>query len=484
MAQFDKWRERFGISDKDLSNASASSGVDALRWCLMNGKIAEPEYIEWAMKNFELPSVSGDFFTAPSDQAFWKRVKGVHAWSPSFFPLADWDGILLIACLEPPQDFELAQPHQFVLASVRHLLLLWSALNPATEATGPILAPVKVSTFIDPFAVIGSVPAGALELPDGFVMNPSVSAAEMSEAVTGISVLGDLKEMSDLVPDGLTLSGSTAVTHPEELRSPVKVDPLDLPEGMLFSADELSGKHGKDNLTATSTSANIAPTPVLVDESARQAPKPPPPPPIKSAQTPTFAFAPEVDENTQSDIDGTDDEHDGLPRRAPGTSTGFTISNIESRPISSARSLDELAAIALVHVLKTFDGAMLLKLDGEALKPWKWSELMTAPKNAAFAAAELTSPSIFRVVSRTHLPYHGYVSTSTINDAFFAAFSSSGKPPPQVTLVPILWEKQCLGMVMGVGKKPLSYKSVLPPLERIADDVGQVLSHIKHSTAA
>lgn len=494
----------------------------------MNGKIAEPEYIEWAMTNFDLPSVSGDFFTTPPDLNFWNRVKNLYSWKPNFLPLTEWEGVLLIACIEPPSEFKFALPHQFVLASARHLLLLWGHLNSTENQNISPNVSRKVSPFEpnaenkneDPFenkTLLSEGPrtsfnpefksesspfTSGFDLPDGFVLNstavkPALEIKEVQDSNedTSSSRVVDLSESSRAAPDGLKLNPNPK-PKPNPIEFAAKVEP---PSEALSNQPVLNGTQSFDAigslnlpdgntisdkthiLSNATTTKNV--TKMSEKVSRNSAENSSEKKPSLDQHVPKAAASIRSKSSLEAGSQSEDSEEDGHGDKIREV-TSFTMTDINSKPIESARDVKELGAIALIHILKNFEGAMFLKMEGDKLKPWKWSGFLTTPNNATFKTADLTSPSIFRIVHRSLLPFHGQVSPSTVNDAFFAAFSSTGKSPAHVTLAPLINKKICTGMILGVSTKPVSYKSVLPTFERLADEIAQTLNKVNSSAAA
>ena len=107
------WAAHFGVSESEYADLlkQLAGKEEPLRWCLLNGRIQVSEYLLWASSTYELPVVRESFFSIPADPVFWDAVRRQFAWGPSFFPLAEWQGVLIIGCLETPA-FSLARKTQ------------------------------------------------------------------------------------------------------------------------------------------------------------------------------------------------------------------------------------------------------------------------------------------------------------------------------------------------------------------------------------
>jgi hypothetical protein len=82
----------------------------------------------------------------------------------------------------------------------------------------------------------------------------------------------------------------------------------------------------------------------------------------------------------------------------------------------------------------------------------------------------LKIPSIFRIVSTTQKPYHGFVSLNDLNEAFFESWNH-GQIPDHVTIVPLMDHDLVVGMLMGFGEKSCYNKNVLQFTENAAKDL-------------
>ncbi|MAF91555.1 MAG: hypothetical protein CL674_09805 [Bdellovibrionaceae bacterium] len=101
-----------------------AAGSDLLRWALANGKVLEHIYLDWAKNYYKLPSLSQSFFEKSPNPSLWEKW-GRFDWSGTFLPIYEYDGVLYIACLEPPNAFQ-----QQVIASLN-------------TRTGLLLAPIS-----------------------------------------------------------------------------------------------------------------------------------------------------------------------------------------------------------------------------------------------------------------------------------------------------------------------------------------------------
>lgn len=513
-----KWRERFGISDLDLAeflNWSEASSAEILSWCLTNGKITEHEYFEWAMQEYQLPSVTGDFFTAPADFSFWNNAKKLYPWTSTFLPLTQWEDTLIIACPEPPEGIHSTPPahlsfrYQLVLASPQHLLFLWNQLNHPIEASvgasvdsgakpqvknfefsleqnlpaqsqPQVPARSKVNTSSNSPSISHSSPLlhsndaknevknePIFEVPEGFLMTTKTP----NEPPTGISMVVDFGNLSNNMPNNLSINENAKPTAKSATAQPLAGHSLS------DSMESVGNPIAHSTANSTANVVDELPDGFILSHETKSVSESPV---FKTSPAPSNdgdVVAPKLN-NTPS----TSEESSGVVDKKEDS--GFTITNIDSKPIESARTFNEVGAIGLIHALKHFEGAMVLVTKENQMKPWKWSDFMTHPHNSSFDSVELESASIFKIAYRTLKPFHGPVAFSPANEAFFKAFTSNGKLPLHATVAPIVLHSQCVGMIVGIARKPLAYKAILPSIERLADQMSQAFAKFNSASAA
>lgn len=98
---------------------------------LINHKIEEVDYISWAQDNLELPIVQADFFkNNPILPEFWAKWSESYPWSPVCLPIYEWDGTLMVGCIEIPKDFPSNIKAVFVLSYPTNLIQFWKKIVP------------------------------------------------------------------------------------------------------------------------------------------------------------------------------------------------------------------------------------------------------------------------------------------------------------------------------------------------------------------
>lgn len=93
---------------------------------LNNQRIKEADYLKWAQSTYELPIVKNEFFSKEQlDSDFWAKWADYYTWSPACLPIYEWEGVLMIGCLAPPENFPSTSKTVFVLTSASALSDFW-----------------------------------------------------------------------------------------------------------------------------------------------------------------------------------------------------------------------------------------------------------------------------------------------------------------------------------------------------------------------
>ena len=519
------WVIEFKISGTVLDAAAKSAekaGVDLLRWCLMNGKLNEKEYLRWAMSKYSLPVVDADFFASVPDLSLWKKLRAMGLWNTSLVPLAEWDGCLLIGCLEPPAALELERNHRFVLASARHLLLFWNQLDhsqakssngsktngedraavtsvpettassesapapeatatSATSATTPNLGPAQTLTRApvadsEPVATEEEITLPTAEEGRGEITFAAFAASLAGDAPAKIEKENQVENEATVTfhgaPDGIlsaTPPPSPEASAVDTVDTPdlsfTRPDGLDLNSESILPEIKLSPEEDSPNLNdlpSATAIVNLSSTPEPAPESA---PESAPAEALAEEQTEELLTTPQ----SLAEPEPEPEEHTQVTGVNEIQLSQAIIRPVTSQGLEECKSKDELGDMTVQRILGQFEGGMVLLCENEKLKPWKFNQLPVSSESGKLAEIELQSPSIFRVVNRTRLPYHGYVTPSAINTAFFNAFHA-GELPKHVTLTPILSDNNLIGMLLAISSHELDFKTTLTPVQNLSHE--------------
>ena len=100
-----------------------------LYWAMKKGDLSEQSYFDWAQDQYGLAYLKSDFFQKKTNQTLWQKYVNVHKWTNECFPVAEWDGTLFVACLEPPEDLPNFPKMVPVLTNPENLDLYWKNYN-------------------------------------------------------------------------------------------------------------------------------------------------------------------------------------------------------------------------------------------------------------------------------------------------------------------------------------------------------------------
>ncbi len=113
------------------------------------------------------------------------------------------------------------------------------------------------------------------------------------------------------------------------------------------------------------------------------------------------------------------------------------VAVIPPAKLSDATTLDETLAWYFKELQHHFQSVMFLTYDQNKFNIWKRDNTWTV-KDPTSLSVPLNSPSLFRVVARSSMPYHGPINECDTHNQFFGNFLPMAGPPVQVTAVPIV----------------------------------------------
>ncbi|MEK7356702.1 MAG: hypothetical protein AAB250_09645 [Bdellovibrionota bacterium] len=528
------WTHRFGLSDKEVRDLRNAAG-DPLRGALLSGRVNEHEYFEWAMQTHELPRVKSEFFKIPPDPVLYEAIKHEFKWNHSFVPLALWNGVLVIGCLEPPTfHFRISYSARFVLASAQELSDRFDQFEPSkrvvfvpppppsrppppqsnvvTVATPPpivvppppnVATPQPVVAGPPPVAVAQTPPPVEVEAKSVVVIRPQPEVVEprkptLEELLAKPDI--DLPSAPDISldePDGIVMMPKQASNERMIMPDGISPGTIDVskdaetltthgeaaPEGLSEKTFVTSAKIDFGSLTVSSSNVGRNDPPRLSEGDSETNPRIEAPrmesvptqtqtQPLASVTAPSIApFPPTVPRAPTQPADFN-------TASAAAGSSAVVKNDVKILPFNECNDYDTLAGSALGRVLKTYEVGMILLFQNGQLKPWKWTEMMFSVRGESPDAIDLASASIFRIVFRTCLPYHGYVVASPVNSAFFNAFNR-GVLPKHATIMPVLINRKVAGMILGLSGNEIDLRKTLGEMEIVAAEFGSNLDRVK-----
>ncbi|WP_347357195.1 hypothetical protein [Bdellovibrio sp.] len=465
------WFEHFKEQLQGLTEAFEQSGspLSLLGYAICEQRLSSEAYLQWAMTHHRLPLLQSRFFTeTPVSQEMFAKWATHYPWSAECLPVAEWDGSLIVACLQPPQDFPSFPSSILVLATYENLEQVWKQLHPERQA-----APAAESA---PEGIDLSLSTPKKQSSDSFSFDDLGVAPEGSspnfEPLSGdeLSVEGTPEEKLDGLFDGPTVIRLEALAPTPAESSVAETAPS--AEGEL--ALEIPESELKTTIMPLPTAPAAAATPVIeeipavaIEPVAKQDSSAPkratPPPPPKSDLPPPFE-----DSFSNKPIPITPRPAGvAKPTINPVATGHFALDKIKKK---NAAALNEKVKLVLSEMKAHFEKSMILTLDEQETQmiAFAWDENFKGMKDTSMRFP-LQIPSIFSIVASTQKPYHGYISLNETNEKFFEGWNQ-GRIPDHVTIAPIVINEKLVGMLMGFAEKSAYNKVSLNLAEKLSND--------------
>jgi hypothetical protein len=246
------------------------------------------------------------------------------------------------------------------------------------------------------------------------------------------------------------------------------------------SAQEVDISEDQTQIPLEDETSNLSATESAVPDEAA--------PPVESEAAPAATgadpFAAKDEEHQFEDLD--EDHHSDHTK----TQFGLTISGVNQiAPPEAVVDLDnelppsldqaetdkEVVAWALNELKQCFSQSMILLMDNKAVKPWKWESVWNPVNQDSLEAFVADKPGVFRIVTRTKQPYHGFIVESPANKEFFEKWGFV-EMPKHATVIPLDFDGHMVGMVLSVGEETSGSETNLMMAERT---VSELTNHLK-----
>jgi len=135
MSDQQTWVEALNINPESLSewSSQAPEGTPLLVYCLEQGHVPLEDYLQWAKEQFGIPVLHANYFQQAFDPTFLENARQQGDWHPWCYPVEQWDGVTLVACVEPPSSPD-SPDVRYVLADPRLLREAWGGTSPSIAA--------------------------------------------------------------------------------------------------------------------------------------------------------------------------------------------------------------------------------------------------------------------------------------------------------------------------------------------------------------
>lgn len=493
-----EWFEHFKHKLQGLTESHTAGGspLSLLAYALKENQLTPEEYFPWAMAHYKLPRLQARFFTeTPPRKEMYAKWATHYSWTVECLPVAEWDGILVVACLQPPQDFPSTQQAVFVLAPQEALEQCWNSWQSQTAkipASAPSKPAVLDSSLPEGFEA-ATVIAPAKKSGDSFSfedLGEFPDSAETSSSEEGESSeehgesageeMGGLEGLFDapVVKLQATTGNESAEAAPETeaARELTPVDNILNPTSA--SAEDVEKTFERTVVDARPTLAKVEPVlekkaepaaaaaPALTPTSAPAAtaskaggPPPPPKDELPDLSEESFGNKPVPVVTRPTGI--------AKPTMNPVASGSFALEKLKKK--NSGVIADKVKRV-LSEMKSHFEKSMILTLDEQEsqVTAFAWDENFQEIKDTSMRIP-LKSPSIFNIVAATQKPFHGYISLNDLNENFFEQWNQ-GAIPDHVTITPIIINEKLVGMLMGFAEKSAYNKASLNLAQKLSTE--------------
>lgn len=464
------WFEQFSTKLQSLEEDYASSGskVSMLAYAFQTARLNSEEYLAWAVNHYQLPKLHSRFFveTPPSQEVFAKWATHF-LWNMECLPVAEWDGSLIVACLEPPQDFSSSINAIFVLTSAEDLNHLWELYHEdnANKLDIPLTGSPE-GIDLSMATVVHANKSDSFSFED-LGMESSDSSPELLSDEHGGEGSSEEEPIVESL-EGLNFDAPTTVFKLESLS----------PENQVQAAPVVEASEEESFMLADEE-------PLVIAE-AKTSLKPIPPPPQEEEKTtiapPTpAAKIPPMDPLPAAPIVAPLAKPKPAPIAPAAASASAGVRSSMNTGIDATLLLEALKKVngsamdarvkaTFTEMRNHFEKSMILTLDSKEsqLVAFAWDDNFKGMKDPTIAVP-LRVPSVFNIVASTAKPFHGYISLNEVNEKFFEDWNQ-GRIPDHVTITPLIFEDKMVGMIMGFAEKSAYNKMSLSLAEKLSNE--------------
>ena len=468
-----------------------------------------------------LPILSAQFFDQHTpDLGFFSKWRDLYQWNDQILPIYEWKSVLYVACLQPPKSFpKTSQKIVFVLCDHETLKRVFYDY----EGTVVIEREPSLDVQVPGKLQVSPAPQSESENSDDLKLDFSLDATpetpaeisesdlkldfnglENSEPALELAVSEEEVEIPNLdlaSEDSLTIEADPALPAAmDATESAIAAAPAGAPEDEIAAllqddapSEEVSAEESpKEESTnsglldlnggapdAAPTVAASAPSPLVALQPLGDSPvaKPAETAPPVTAPAASASTAPVKNEDL-TPLDAGSFTANAIAsaqkRATPASSEALMKSEVTRIAVNALNSvavekMDPWMEKLFGELDKHYQKAMILVKSGDQVKPWKWNAGFQ-PATPSITSVTLLQPSPFRIVHRTHKPYHGYVVANDLNDKFFAQWNGS-QVPEHMTIAPVMVEDHVIGMLLAIGEKSADTKACLHLMESRANKI-------------
>lgn len=166
-----------------------------LAFALAEGRVQEDEYLAWASRQLHLPVLESRFFTEQQPDASLLQRRPDPSWNALCFPVREWDGVLMVACLEKPET-PIDGGAVYVLAAPSAMATWWEQISTHQQAASVDMpdgldgggAAAPLSSEAMPEGLSGAAPSAAPISFSDIVMTKPAEAPATAVAIKNPSL--------------------------------------------------------------------------------------------------------------------------------------------------------------------------------------------------------------------------------------------------------------------------------------------------------
>lgn len=454
----------------------SGSSLSPLGYALEQQRLPSDEYFAWAMNHYGLPHLQNRFFSESSSPVkVFPQWKNHYSWSSECFPVGQWDGHLIVACLEPPQDFPQSEQTIFVLAEFESLQSFWNQNFAGQKSVETVSAPVAQVSAPESSLEgldLSSMPTTVQSMPGDDLLQLSEEPVRLENSENTDSPL-ELGESG--IPEGLGENFKVPVLEKTNVTPSVAVanEPTQVfvtpPSDSLEHLELMDAPPEIPVVKPTPKPAPVVAQAPKAEPVAKEVPKKKKSEPLPPPPTPDTLLSSTVPPNVISMAKS-------KPNKPPATPSQFLLDKWKKK---HGTQFSELTTSIHDRMAEHFQKSMIMSLDEKEsqLMAFSWSDGFS-PVGDGTARVNLGIPSIFNIVTTTQKPFHGYVSINEVNERFFEEWNQ-GLIPDHITIAPIIAGERVLGLLVGLGEKSAYNRTALLSTEKLAAEISDSLISLK-----
>ena len=412
------WTKTLKVSTDDFKKWESNNSQESfVFWSLKNKVINKEQYFNWAVEQYQIPFLQDLFFEQHlMTKTQWKKIKDLSEWTQEMMPVAVWNDIIFIGCVDPvKQENQFNFNHRFVLTSNRALQITWKFTKELSKA---IKKDAQTQNQTNPL-----------------IHQPSIQ----SKLDQDLKVLASSDKK-----DTQTQNQTNPLIHQPSIQSK-----LDQDLKVLASSDKKDAQ--TQNQLKDVKALNFFPENEEIKDIDLENNTFPGRHHEKDNNIIMGKFQKKISENVQNTSANSDEQ-------VASTATGIRV------------QLDQNYEILWEQTKAFFCTSMILTVQDDKIYPLIWSGRMQVNETDE-ELADLKSYSLFKVIQRGH-SYHGFVVETEANRKFFNKIGWK-QYPKHITAIPIKNEKQELESIFsGLSVVPLS-KDKISSIEKIISNFTQ-----------